>query len=256
MKDYFAAEMRYPKSNTNLYRIAQIAFVLLCAAALKWHYSTASVNELRWILAPTALFADLITGARFEFESNAGYINKDRDFLIAAPCSGVNFLITAFLMLSLARLLRDRSRRVSWRFIPAAAAASYLTTIAANTVRVSAAMRSSRTFSEESWLNPQQVHRLEGIFIYFGFLLLLFFVSEKLGKDKLSRPRQASNPFRRSFIPLAIYYATTLGIPLANGAYRQGSEFWEHALFVLLTPALLILLFAAFPCFRVRNRLS
>jgi hypothetical protein len=43
-----------------------------------------------------------------------------------------------------------------------------------------------------------------------------------------------------------IYYATTLAMPLANGAYRQGADFWEHFLFVLLTPLLLVLPFAAF----------
>ena len=33
---------------------------------------------------------------------------------------------------------------------------------------------------------------------------------------------------------------------MANGAYRQGADFWEHALFVLLTPLILILPLAAF----------
>src|SRR5262252_5926210 len=31
----------------------KLIVVLLCALALKYFYSTASVNELRWILAPT-----------------------------------------------------------------------------------------------------------------------------------------------------------------------------------------------------------
>jgi hypothetical protein len=46
-----------------------------------------------------------------------------------------------------------------------------------------------------------------------------------------------------------MYYATTLGIPLANGAYRPGiaaTDFWEHSVFVLLTPLLLILPLAMF----------
>ena len=32
-------------------------------------------------------------------------------------------------------------------------------------------------------------------------------------------------------------------MPLANGAYHQGADFWEHAVFVLLIPLLLILPF-------------
>ncbi len=94
--------------------------------------------------------------------------------------------------------------------------------------------------AEIGWLNPDQLHRFEGVFIYFGFLLLLYLVSEKMSSEK------TSGLFRQSLFPLLVYYATMLGIPLANGAYRQGAEFWEHSLFVLLIPLLLILPFAAF----------
>jgi len=40
--------------------------------------------------------------------------------------------------------------------------------------------------------------------------------------------------------PLGIYYATTLGIPLLNGSYRQGMPFWEHFAFVLIFPLVLL----------------
>jgi hypothetical protein len=70
----------------------------------------------------------------------------------------------------------------------------------------------------------------------------------------LSRSSEnASGLFRQTFFPLLVYYATTLGIPLANGAYRPGiaaTDFWEHSLFVLLTPLLLILPLATFRFYR------
>ena len=47
--------------------------------------------------------------------------------------------------------------------------------------------------------------------------------------------------FRRAGIPLAFYYAVTLGLPVANGA--GGSAFLEHALVVLAIPPVLVLLF-------------
>ena len=89
-------------------------------------------------------------------------------------------------------------------------------------------------------MNPYQLHRVEGIFVYFGFLLLLFVVSEKMSAGK------TSGLLRQSFFPLLVYYATVLGIPLANGGYRQGADFWEHSVLVLLIPLLLILPFAMF----------
>jgi exosortase K len=238
-------------------RYAQLVVVLLCAAAVKQYYSTAGPNQLRWILAPTTVLVELVSGTPFTFESHAGYITSDRSFLIAASCAGVNFLITSFLMLSLSRWWRNRSQKIAWRFIPVAALFAYLATLVANTVRISTALRLKQTPLEISWLSQTQLHRFEGILIYFGFLLLLFMVSERNSeKDsgranvpssgESSRLERVSRLFRQSLFPLLIYYATTLGIPLANGAYKQGSDFWEHSLFVLLTPLILILPLAIF----------
>jgi exosortase K len=279
-------------------RIAQLIVVLLSALTLKLCYSMASPNELRWILAPTTVLVELVSGTAFKFESHAGYISSDRSFVIAASCAGVNFLITSFLMLSLRKLWRDRSpnrsqnrsynpsNNVAWRFIPVAALSAYLATLIANTVRIATALRLQRMYLETSWLSGNQLHRFEGIFIYFGFLLLLFMVSERswenasdlrsfpsdaggfpAGTDRNVCPTSHEEPglpshagcphgnsglFRQSLFPL-IYYATVLRIPLANGAYRTGTvatDFWEHSVFVLLTPLLLIVPLATFRLFR------
>ena len=226
-------------------RIALWVVVLLCAFALKQYYSRASANQLLWILAPTTELVELVSGTSFEFESYAGYISSDRSFLIAPSCAGVNFLIAAFLMLSARKLLRDESPGTAWRFIPAAALIAYLVTLVANTVRIVIALRLGR-LPEIRGLNPYQLHRVEGIFVYFGFLLLLFVVSEKLSEGK------TSGLLRQSFFPLLVYYATILGIPLANGGYRQGYGFWEHTAFVILIPLLLILPLAVFCWLRKR----
>ncbi len=228
-------------------RIAQCIVVLACAFTLKLYYSTASANQLRWILAPTTALVELVSRTSFEFESHAGYMSRDRSFLITNSCAGVNFLITAFLMLSMRKLWSDRSKNIAWGFIPTAALIAYLVTLVANTARIAIALWLQRMPAEISWLNPDQLHRFEGIFIYFGFLLLLFVVSEKMGAEK------TSGLFRQTFFPLLVYYATMLGIPLANGAYRQGTDFWEHSLFVLLGPLLLILPLAAFRFYQNRH---
>jgi hypothetical protein len=116
---------------------------------------------------------------------------------------------------------------------------AYLVTIVANTARITLALRMQKMPAVGGWLSPDQTHRFEGIFVYFGFLLLLFVISEKMDAE---RP---SGLWRQSFFPLVVYYATMLGIPLANGAWRLGADFWEHSLFVLLVPLLLILPLAA-----------
>lgn len=235
-------------------RNAQLLAVALCAAALKLHYSTAGADQLRWILAPTTSLVRLVGGWQFEYESRAGYINGERTFVIAAPCAGINFLIASFLMLSLRWLRAGGARGAGWRFIPLAALCAYLTTLAANAVRISAALQALSLPPDTGRLSPGQLHRLEGIVIYFGFLLLLFVLAEKVCSDSAPGRESAATLFRSPLSPLLIYYATTLGIPLLNGAHSRGAEFREHALFVLLTPLLLVLPLAAFRFCRSRLR--
>ena len=208
---------------------AQLAVVLLCALALKSYYSTATPDELRWILAPTTALVELLSGRSFEFESYTGYMSSDHTFVIAVPCAGVNFLLTAFLMITLRRLWRGRFQGISWRFLPIAVVIAYVATLIANTTRICVALEMQRRAVEVSWLTGNQLHRLEGIVIYFGFLLLLFMLLERM---------DTSNSRKLLVFPVLIYYATTLGIPLLNGSYRQPA-FWEHFAFVIILPATL-----------------
>jgi exosortase K len=213
---------------------AQLVLVVLCALALKFYYSTATPDDLLWILAPTTALVELLSGQRFEFESYAGYMSSDHRFVIAVPCAGVNFLITAFVMVALRRLWRERFQTPVWYSIPVAAAIAYIATIIANATRIFFALELRARSVEISGLTNNQLHRLEGIVVYFGFLLLLFVLLERFDSAK------PVNLARRLVFPLVVYYAFTLGVPLANGAYRQGTAFWEHSVFVLVLPLLLI----------------
>jgi hypothetical protein len=51
--------------------------------------------------------------------------------------------------------------------------------------------------------------------------------------------------FRRTALPLAVYYVMTLAVPLANGAARSRLAFLEHALVVLVVPPIVIVLVCA-----------
>jgi exosortase K len=248
--------------------IAQLVVTLLCALTLKQFYSTANVNELRWILAPTTFLVELTSGSRFEFEAFAGYINSEHNFIIAASCAGVNFLLTAFLVLSLGKLWRDRALKISWTLIPATLVIAYLTTLVANTVRIVTALWLRGNSAGGEWLDADQLHRVSGILIYFGFLLLLCDISARMNhrtmsvndRLRLAEGEGASSPsrklLRQSVFPLLVYYATTLGIPLVNSVRRPAAvttDFWQHLLFVLLTPLIVILPFAVFRCYRLRS---
>ncbi|HEY6805549.1 MAG TPA: exosortase K [Pyrinomonadaceae bacterium] len=224
---------------------AQLFTVLLCALALKYFYSTTGPDDLRWILGPVTWLTSLLSGRSFSFEGHSGYMSSDHTFLIAASCAGVNFLITSFLLLAVKQLWTNRKTKLSWWFIPRAAFFAYLTTLVANTVRICIALELQRHPVQSDWLNANQIHRLEGIIVYFGFLFFLHLVTEG---ERMS--------VKYMLLPLAIYYFTTLGLPLMNGAYRRGGEFWEHAAFVVLIPLVLIIPVLLFRVFSVSQRLS
>lgn len=219
---------------------AQLLVVGLCALGLKSFYSTATADDLDWILGPTTALVELLSGQQFYFESYEGYMNSNRTFLIAVPCAGVNFLITAFLMLTLRRLWRGRFQPISWLFIPLAATFAYVSTLLANTTRIWFALEMQSQSVWLTWLTNNQLHRVEGIVVYFLFLLLLFVLAERFETTDLRGFARAS------LFPLLVYYASTLGVPLLNGSYRRGSAFWEHSAFVLVLPLLVILPVALF----------
>ena len=240
--------------------IAQLVVVLGGALSMKFYYSAASVNQLRWILAPTTVLVEFATGRHFTFESHAGYMSSDHTFLIAASCAGVNFLITVFLMLTLRQLWQNRLTQKhqphsywrQWTFLPFAAGVAYATTLIANTSRISIALQIQQTSFKLAWLDAEQLHRLEGIVVYFGFLLLLFVLVERVGSEReVGRVARRFSLLRASFFPVLIYYTMTLGLPLANGAYHQPS-FWEHSVFVVLAPVAIVLLTAGLRAFAVR----
>jgi exosortase K len=223
--------------------LAKLIVVVLAAVALKQFYSAAGADDLRWILAPTTFLVELATGDRFTFESGAGYINDAHSFLIAPACAGVNFLITAFLLLTFSRLARYRTVPAGWLLIPAAGVIAYATTVIANSFRISIALMLRQTDNTPIWVAPDQLHRLEGIVVYFGFLVILFIVSETLVSRNVSHSTPSPSMARRTLPPLLAYYATTIGVPFVNGAFHGSlptDEFWEYAMFVLIVPAVLL----------------
>jgi exosortase K len=224
-------------------RFLQCLIVVICAYGLKLYYSTASADELRWILAPTTAVVELITGVRFVFEPHAGYMNPDRSFLIASSCAGVNFLITAFLMLSIKRLVVDRRQETRWTYLTFALLIAFLTTLIANATRIIVAMQAGQSSNENTWLHSNEFHRLEGIIVYFVFLLLLFVLTEDNRNDR--------HRARRYFIPLVVYYGMALVVPIVNGV-NVSRKFLEHSIYVLLVPLIVVVPVASFMLIRGR----
>lgn len=222
-------------------RLAPLALVLVAALLLKRHYSQASPEELRWILAPTAALVQLALGAELVFRAGEGYLSRELSILISPACAGVNFLIVAFLSLSLGfeRSLQGGQKRAVT--LLAFAVLAYLTTLLANALRICVSVWLAHLAGRLFGLSFQSVHRLLGIAVYLAGLVTLCLTVQ------FSMCKRRPVPTRRGALVVALvcYIAITLLVPLLRGA-AQSPEYWAHAVPVsVLVGGLLTLLFAA-----------
>jgi exosortase K len=209
-----------------------LAVVALVAFGLKRHYADASTDALSWILMPTAHLVALVTGVAFAAVPGEGHFSAERMFLIEKACAGVNFMIAAFAMVAFALLHRVRSAGTGAGVVAVSLLASYAAAVIVNAVRISIAMWLAAHPLTLSSLTSADIHRLEGIIVYFGGLLLLYELVRRV--DRGASPHLA--------LPLACYYIITLAVPILNGAAQAGDAFLQHGLVVLLVPPLVITL--------------
>jgi exosortase K len=203
---------------------------LLAAYALKRFYSRASVEDLAWILEPTARAVGWLRGETLA-AGPAGWAPPDGSYVIAPACSGVNFLILALTVsvLGFAHRLRSPGRRLGWWL--GSLLGAWLLTLAVNTVRILAAVELYR--HGPAWIEPETAHRLLGIVVYLGALWGLFGVL-----DGLAAQDGRSRLVAVLLVP-GVYVGMTVVVPILTGAFRQsGDRYAEHAMMVV--PATLI----------------
>lgn len=155
-------------------RLVLLGAAALIAWGLKRHYADASPDDLLWILSPTAWLVGITTGATFAFEPGEGYLSREHLFLIEKSCAGVNFMIAAFGMLVYAFSHRTGSAVAAGRVLGVSLVAAYLTAVVVNAVRIALAMWLAAHPAAWSSFSAADVHRFEGICVYFGGLVLLY----------------------------------------------------------------------------------
>jgi exosortase K len=155
-------------------RLVALGAAALAGWGLKQHYAGARPDDLLWILSPTASLVGFVSGATFVFQPGEGYLSREHLFLIEKSCAGINFMIAAFGMLVCSLFHRAGSGlTAAAQVLSASLLASYATAVIVNTVRVAIAMWLAAHPVSLWTLGAADVHRLEGIAVYFGGLVLL-----------------------------------------------------------------------------------
>lgn len=200
-----------------IYYLTGIAIFL----TMKLLFRNADANALRWMLAPTSRLVSFLSGVPFLWESHLGYVSHDLRFVIAASCSGINFMLITLMML----IFSFSNRFKSFRFVGISIVISYVYTVSVNSLRILIAIYLPAFFDRYGlWTNritPDKLHTIIGIVVFFSALLLLYsLVDKQSGRFTLSpehRPHFGNFPaYHTLWVPLFWYLAVVLGIPFLN----------------------------------------
>jgi exosortase K len=165
-------------------KLCFVAVIALVVWGMKRHYSEASAEDLSWILSPTTRLVGAITGVRFAFQPGEGFLSHERLFLIEKSCAGINFMIAAFGMSACVLCHRVRSGLSGACVLAVSLLASYSAAVAVNAARITVAMWLAAHSLTLSGLSAGQIHRLEGITVYFGGLVLLYELLQRFDRSK------------------------------------------------------------------------
>jgi len=163
-------------------KLCVLTVALLVMWGMKRHYADARADDLWWILSPTARVVGAVTGSAFAMGPGQGFLSRDRLFLIEKSCAGINFIIAAFGMLTFASRRHIGSCISGARVLGVSLFASYSAAVLVNAVRITIAMWLAGHPTVLSGLSASEVHRVEGIAVYFGGLMLLYEVAQRCAR--------------------------------------------------------------------------
>jgi len=190
---------------------------------LKRWASTATAEELRWLLVPTTALVEKLGAGHFVWVAGEGHLDAEARFQIVPACAGVNFM--AAVLLTVAARLAATPVSFVGRCIASVAAApvAWGMTIVVNALRIVLAM----ALHQHPWWSPAflaeaEAHQLLGILVYAGALSLL---------HAAVRWRWELPTWTTLAVPLGCYGVITLGLPALNGALSR-PDFGRHVALV------------------------
>lgn len=165
------------KTNKNIpyFLIAVGLFILL-----KISFTVADNNDLIFLLKPTNMIVGLLTGSDSTYLSDNGYYHDKLNILIDKSCSGFNFWILCFLLFAYLTIKYFDNPLHKIQAIPIALFGAYLLTIFVNTSRIFVSV-TIQAQTKHIFMNQQHlIHEAIGIITNLTFLILAYFLIEKL----------------------------------------------------------------------------
>lgn len=117
-------------------KISYLVFVFFIVLAMKFAYKYLDTQDLNFILKPVDTLVSLILNSESEYTIDLGYVHKKNQFYIDKSCSGFNFMLISFSLLSYLFIQHIQKNTKILYSIFFSLILSYLLTIPANVSRI------------------------------------------------------------------------------------------------------------------------
>ena len=168
-------------SNKNIpyYITSFILFIVL-----KFGYKFADTEDLTFLLKPTNKVVEFLTGMQCSFSQGAGYYYEQLNIIIDKSCSGFNFWLLCFLMLTFLFLKHTKTHLQKISVLSFSIIGAYIVTIGVNSARIfTSIIIQSQDFST-LYIEQKVLHQTIGIVTNLSFLVLIYILSERMLTNK------------------------------------------------------------------------
>ena len=170
-------------SNKNIpYYIA--SFILFIV--FKFGYTFADTEDLVFLLKPTNKIVEFLTGIQSSFSQDAGYYYEQLNIIIDKSCSGFNFWLVCFLMLTFLFLKYTNTHRQKISVLCVSIIGAYIVTIGVNSARIFTSIILQNQDISTLYIEQKVLHQTIGIVTNVSFLVLIYILTERLLTNKAS----------------------------------------------------------------------
>lgn len=147
---------------------------------LKFGFTLADHNSLTFLLKPTDKLVGLLTGSQSVYISDNGYFHEHLNIIIDKSCSGFNFWILCYLLITYMTVKHFDKSIHKFLTIPTALFVAYVLTIFVNTSRIFASIIVQVQADKFLPARPHLIlHEIVGIITNLTFLILAYLLIEK-----------------------------------------------------------------------------
>lgn len=140
--------------------------------AVKYHYSVAGPDDLRWVLSPTTYLVELFWSVNFIFDPAKGYVATELPVVIGPGCAGLNFFVIS-LSMSVFTFIGGFKRRMLYGWFMFLLM-NYLVTLLVNAFRIIGGVVLLQIGNDFGFDAGGVVHSAQGTLFYFVFLVGYF----------------------------------------------------------------------------------